>query len=286
MRLKIHHSTQYRYGIPPNSLIEVLRLTPRNTASQSVRDWRLEASVDVALRRFGDAFGNINHTFTVERPPQEITITATGTVETEPNSGIVSDTHEGLPLGIFLRETELTRPTPELVALGARARALSDGTTLDWAHKLNNLVNETIRFRTGATTVTTAAAAALAAGEGVCQDLSHVFLAAARSNGLPARYVSGYQFAEGRARDEHASHAWAEAFVEGLGWVGFDPSGGVSTTDAHVRIAVGLDYLGAAPVRGAVYGGGGETLEVLVRMERAVGPSRSAAGQSQSQSVQ
>ena len=62
---------------------------------------------------------------------------------------------------------------------------------------------------------------------------------------------------------QEAGHAWAEAYVENLGWVGFDPTNGMCTTDAHVRVAVGLDYLGAAPVRGTRFGGGGETLRWL-----------------------
>ncbi len=68
---------------------------------------------------------------------------------------------------------------------------------------------------------------------------------------------------------QDAGHAWAEAYVENLGWVGFDPTNGISTTDAHVRVAVGLDYLGAAPVRGTRYGGSGETLKVAVHVDQA-----------------
>ena len=180
------------------------------------------------------------------------------------------------------RETPLTALTEEIEAFVARARASSDGSPLDRAHTLNRLVCEAVRFDEGATTVTTSAAEALAHGHGVCQDLAHVLCAAARADGLPARYVSGYQFAAGRARDEHASHAWAEIFIDGLGWVSFDPTSGACTTDAYVRLAVGLDYLSASPVRGAVYGGSGEMLNVDVSMEQALWGTGSFGMQSQS----
>jgi transglutaminase-like putative cysteine protease len=268
MRLSIHHETRYSYATPPSAVIEVVRLTPYNTANQSVRDWRIDVTGDAMLSRDEDAFGNCIHTFTLTDPGTDVVITATGTVETEPHGGIVSGTRERLPLGVYLRETDLTRPDRAIASLASWARARSDGTALDRAHKLNVLVYETMRFDQGATDVGTAAAEALAHGHGVCQDLAHVLIAAARADGFPARYVSGYQFAAGRARDEHASHAWAEIFVDGLGWVSFDPTAGTSTTDAYVRIAVGLDYLGASPVRGAVYGGSGETLRVDVAMDQ------------------
>jgi transglutaminase-like putative cysteine protease len=120
-----------------------------------------------------------------------------------------------------------------------------------------------LRFDVDATDATTTAAEALAAGHGVCQDFAHIFAAAARLLGIPARYVSGHL-----ARAEHlqqdAAHAWAEALVPDLGWVAFDPANGVCADDAYVRVAIGLDYLDAAPIRGARRGGGMEQLTVAV----------------------
>jgi len=282
MRLSIHHETRYSYDTAPSFVIEVLRLTPYNTSTQSVCEWRIDVTGDAMLNRDEDAFGNVTHTFTLSSPGNELVIAATGTVETEPTNGVVSGTRERLPVGVYLRETDLTAPDAALLELVSRARAASDGTPLTRAHNLNALVHETMGFDEGVTTVATTAAEALAHGHGVCQDLAHVLVAAARADGLPARYVSGYQFSHGRARDEHASHAWAEIFVGGLGWVSFDPTAGTSATDAYVRLAVGLDYLSASPVRGAIYGGSGETLAVDVAMERA-GRGGDAWRQSQQQ---
>jgi transglutaminase-like putative cysteine protease len=126
-----------------------------------------------------------------------------------------------------------------------------------------------MRFDVGTTDATTPAAQAFALGHGVCQDHAHVFIAASRSLGFPTRYVSGYLLRSDGTVIQEAGHAWAEAHVPGLGWVGFDPANGVSPTDAYVRVAVGLDYLGAAPVRGTRYGGGEEILDVHVRVDEA-----------------
>src|SRR4029079_18284032 len=126
-----------------------------------------------------------------------------------------------------------------------------------------------IGFDTEPTHASTTAVEAFALRRGVCQDLTHIFVAAARSLGIPARYVGGHFHRVDGVTSQEAGHAWAEAHVENLGWVGFDPTNGISTTDAHVRVAVGLDYLGAAPVRGTRYGGAGETLTVAVRVAQA-----------------
>src|SRR5262249_39239022 len=122
-----------------------------------------------------------------------------------------------------------------------------------------------------ATSAAPSAADAFKAGRGVSQDLAHIFIAIARAFGLPARYVAGYfRGDEGAMNGGHeAGHAWAEAHVRDLGWVGFDPANGVCTTDQHVRVAVGLDYLGAAPVRGAHYGGGREDVAVKLNVTQA-----------------
>ena len=104
---------------------------------------------------------------------------------------------------------------------------------------------------------------------GVCQDLAHIFIAAARSIDIPARYIGGHFHRADGVTAQEAGHAWAEAYIENLGWVGFDPTNGICTTDSHVRVAIGLDYLGAAPVRGARSGGSGETLKVAVHVDQA-----------------
>ena len=271
MRLAISHETDYRYEQAPHSVIELLRLTPPSTANQTVRSWRIDVTGDATLRRAVDAFGNIVHTFSVSSPGENLTISATGIVDTAPSDGVLRDARGPLPLGVYLRQTDLTEPSEGIRDLVGAARAKCGAEPLERAHALNTMVFETMTYETGRTTVATTAADALEAGHGVCQDLTHILVSAARADGLPARYVSGYQYLEDRPRSTHESHAWAEIFVDGLGWVSFDPTMGLSSTENYVRVAVGLDTMGASPLRGAVYGGLGEVLNVTVTVDAPFG---------------
>jgi len=136
-------------------------------------------------------------------------------------------------------------------------------------HTLLARVHGDIVFDVDPTRSTTTAAEAFALKRGVCQDLTHIFIAAARELGFPARYVGGYFHRADGVTQQDAGHAWAEAYVPSIGWVAFDPTNGICATDAHVRVAVGLDYLGAAPVRGARRGGGAESMAVRVVVDQA-----------------
>ena len=130
------------------------------------------------------------------------------------------------------------------------------------------------RYEPQSTDVSTPALEALTQRTGVCQDFAHIMVACLRAMGLPARYVSGYlKRAEGEA--QAAGHAWAEGFIEGLGWVGFDATHKMSPDDAYVRVAAALDYLGAAPIRGARVGGGDEEMEVRLKVAMARAQSQS-----------
>ena len=126
-------------------------------------------------------------------------------------------------------------------------------------------IKEDFAYDPQATHVATPLGEAFESRGGVCQDFAHLFIAGARAIGTPARYVSGY-YLRSDGDEQIAGHAWAEAYVPDLGWVGFDPAHCVSPGERHVRLAVALDYLSAAPIRGARSGGGGETMEVRVRV--------------------
>ncbi len=155
---------------------------------------------------------------------------------------------------------------------------------LDLMHRLMDGIRDRLRFDADTTGPGTSASEAFALRHGVCQDFAHIFIAAARHLGFPSRYVSGYMLHNDGRREHEAGHAWAEALVADLGWVGFDPTNGICPTEAYVRVAIGLDYLGAAPVRGARYGGDGETLSVRVVAEPAETGRRGMAAQTQRQS--
>jgi transglutaminase-like putative cysteine protease len=270
MRIRISHATVYHYDTPPTGVTQLLRLTPSNHDGQYVVNWRVDLSEDCQLHAHEDAFGNLTHTFTAEGPFDELSVAVEGDVEMQDMSGVVKGSVERFPPGMFLRDTALTQPDPAIAAFAENARANArNAEPLELMHTLMSDLNREITFDTSPTQVATTAAEAFALRRGVCQDLTHIYIAAARLLGIPARYIGGHFLRADGVTDQEAGHAWAEVYVEGLGWVGFDPTNKISTTDAHVRVAVGLDYLGAAPVRGTRFGGSGETLTVAINVDQA-----------------
>ena len=269
MRLRISHLTSYRYDQPATSVIQMLRLTPRNHDGQYVARWRIDVSTDCRLEKHEDAFGNVTHAFTADGPFSDLAVMVEGEVETRDTQGIVRGAVERFPPALYLRETPLTSPDAKISDFAGACRDDAGGKVLGLLHLMLERLHRDITYDTDPTHATTTAAQAFALGRGVCQDLTHVFVAAARSLAIPARYVGGYFHRNDGVKEQDAGHAWAEAFVPELGWVAFDPANGLCATDAYVRVAVGLDYLGAAPLRGTRYGGAGEALAVKVRVDQA-----------------
>jgi transglutaminase-like putative cysteine protease len=265
MRIRIDYATTYAYDRAARFIIQALRLTPRSSEAQQVRHWNVETDVDARLRRTEDAFGNVVHTLYTEQPTQSLTVRVSGEVTTADTAGVVPPDQETLSPLVFLRDTALTRRDK---LIGVFASEFSAHPPLDRMHRLMAAIHGSVAFEVGVTTPTHTASEVLALGRGVCQDHAHVFIACARHMGMPARYVSGH-LARRDGEDQQAAHAWAEAWIEDLGWVGFDPANGICPTERYVRVATGLDYLGAAPVRGASYGGGGERLAVRLSVRDA-----------------
>jgi transglutaminase-like putative cysteine protease len=240
-------------------------------------NWRIDVSADCRLEPEEDAFGNIAHAFSVAGPMCELRLLVEGEVETQDTAGVVRGAVERFPPSLFLRETAMTHADKAILAYAAQFPRPTAANMLATMHNLMARLHDDITFDAEATSAAPSAADAFMGRRGMSQDLAHVFIAVARSLGVPTRYVAGYfrrgdgAFAQGAREDagrlagHKAGHAWAEAHVPDLGWVGFDPANGVCATGQHVRVAVGLDYLGAAPVRGAHYGGGRE--DVAVRLE-------------------
>lgn len=262
MRIRIRHETTYRYAEPPRMAVQHLRLTPRNYDGQHVVSWRIDVDRDCRLVQSEDAFGNMLHRFTVDGPIESISTAVEGEVATFDIAGVVSGAVERFPPLLYMRETPLTAPNVGISDYARETTSRESG-TLAKLHALLGALYESFAFDADATHAATTAAECFERRKGVCQDFAHLFIACARAIGAPARYVSGY-FLRSDAEDQVAGHAWAEAYVEDLGWVGFDPAHGVSPHESHVRVAVALDYLGAAPIRGAQAGGAGEIMDVKI----------------------
>lgn len=285
MHIRINHSTRYTYERPVRSLGQMLRVTPRPTSGQTVRSWRVATVPFLPLRTAYDAFGNVVTLLFTDQPLRALDIEVSGEIETRDTGGVLSEAREPLDPLVFLRETPLTHCDAALAAFTEEI-AGGGGAPLEVLHRLLHAVHDAMVFDPDSTHPATAASEAFGLGRGVCQDLAQVFIVAARRLEIPARYVSGH-FARGDGVvDQAASHAWAEALVPDLGWVGFDPTNGISAGEQHIRVATALDYLGAAPVRGSRSGGGEEAMTVELRVEpdRAWQAQRQSQSQSQSQS--
>lgn len=264
MQISVLHKTHYSYGAVVTYSAQRLRLTPSEYDGQAVIDWSIDApGMDGAVSSL-DGFGNQVHLLTVVGEHSELTITARGEVTTSDTAGVVTGLACAVPDYIFLRETDLTVPNQDLRDLASAVRGDGD---LDRLHRLMTAIRDRVAYRVGVTHTATSAVQALAAGEGVCQDHTHIFLSCARFLGFPARYVTGYLIIDD-ADASAAHHAWAEVRVADVGWVGFDVANGICPTDHYIRLASGLDFQDATPIRGSRRGGGEEDMSVQVTVQQ------------------
>ncbi len=268
MKLVVRHQTIYRYANAASRIALMLRLCPAGFDGQKVLDWTVQVNDRVVERFSANARGDYEAVFQHRDPASEVHIVASGLVETSDRAGVIAGLKREVPPAIFLRQTPLTKADAAIAELATQA---AGNTILDRLHALSTLVRERVAYRSGVTTSATNAAQALALGQGVCQDHAHIFTSAARTLGIPARYVVGYLMADEEADALHETHGWAEAYVDGLGWVGFDATNGVCTTERYIRLCCGLDANAAAPIKGSVFGAGQIGIDADVLISEAAG---------------
>ncbi len=258
MQLHIRHETIYRYEQPVKHSVQSLRLTPRHDVNQRALAWTIQAP-GKRLEQV-DAHGNVMHLLTIEEPHREIRIVVSGVVETSD----VEVRHDDGPLSplAYLAPTSLTQPNGELREF-AMDSAGSAGALEERLLAVASAVREHVRYRPGTSDVHDGAAEAFRSREGVCQDHAHVYIACCRAMAVPARYVSGYLFTGDR--NHVASHAWVDVWLgPDAGWRSIDVTHDRIALRSYCRLAVGRDYLDAAPVRGVRQGGGGERMQATV----------------------
>ncbi|UZK67558.1 transglutaminase family protein [Sphingomonas sp. M1-B02] len=267
MRIAIDHRTLYRFSKPQARIIQLLRLTPCDTQDQTVVSWMVGVDCDARLRESHDGFGNKVTMLYADGPIESLEISVTGEVLTNRTSGVVHGSSEPLAPIVYLRPTPRTTAGDGLPDFATESISGARD-PLDCMHRLNAALHKRFPCAPDAPDTGVTAAEAFMAGKATSRDVAQMFIAAARSLEVPARYVSGYRIDD---TTHIAPHAWAEACVEGLGWVGFDPVTGLSPDDSYVRVAVGLDAAGAASIAGTRIGHGKEELDVDLNVDRVSG---------------
>lgn len=267
MRLKITHHTIYNYETPVRFGVQSLRVTPSVFQGQKVVDWTTDmGEAGEAGAGFRDGAGDWVQLWSLRGPVAQVPVRIDGIVETSDMSGVLKGHREMINPLAYLRDTPITAPDDALRDLARTPSA--ELSQLDLAHELSRLVFDSVEYKSGVTDLNTTAAQALSIGGGVCQDHAHVLITLARLRDMPARYVSGYLHADAEGNAHEAAHAWAEIFVDGLGWVGFDAANRTCPNEYYVRTGSGLDARDAAPIRGVTVMGGAEKLDVKVAVEK------------------
>ena len=269
MRLSIRHATTYSYDPPAERCALRLRLYPPSFDTQRVLDWQVSVNGQNVPALLTTATGDREAIWTNPAPGAQVEVVASGEVETADLSGVVRGLKDSTRPGVYLRPTRLTEADRRIEAL---AQGVADKSPLDRLHALMTAVREAVDYTPAATSASTTAAQALKLGKGVCQDHAHVFISAARVLRVPARYVVGYLLALDTKLTE--THAWAEAHLPDIGWVGFDPANGLCPTDRYVRLGCGLDSADAAPIRGSVAGTPQERLSASVDIDETAGQNQ------------
>jgi transglutaminase-like putative cysteine protease len=266
MRLSIQHITEYQFDQPVHYALQRLKLRPKDGAGQEICHWQLSVDGGKVEAELDDPHNNHVTLISVDEGRTSITVSCQGQIETSDNHGILGRHRSYVPLWAYCRPTRLTtagRGVQKL--LGGLDRGQAD--KLDLLHQLSAHILDAVEYRGGATGVDSSAEQAIMAAAGVCQDHAHIFIAACRAMKIPARYVSGYLMMDGQI-EQSASHAWAEAHLDNIGWVGFDISNGISPDGRYVRVATGFDYRDAAPISGMSFGARDKSMVVSLRVEQ------------------
>jgi transglutaminase-like putative cysteine protease len=261
--LRVAHTTEFHYDDAIAEAYTELRLRPLEGGGQHCSSFRLATEpLGVRVREYRDHLGNDVHYFDILEAHERLAVTAVSEVMTPPYFS--GDRRQPTPLELhdFLSPTSYT-PFAGAVVEFAKSHAVSGGGFVQ-ACALMTAVRQQLVYEPGATDVQTRADEVLALGRGVCQDFAHVMLAACRSTGVAARYVSGYLYDPTLEGDNAASHAWVDIWDEERGWIALDPTHDREQTDAYVRVAVGRDYADAPPTRGIYKGAANEALSVRV----------------------
>jgi len=285
MFYSIRHLTKFRYSALVSESIMELRMQPRSEGLQRCLNFQVTITPRARTQSYRDYLGNTVHHFDVPSAHRHLLIVAEALVDVTPppepparlsdyawaqlDAAIAAgDYSEMLTPSQFAQPTELLRDFAEELRVPDREEARRRD-PLDLVRELNTAIYQTIAYVPKSTRVDSPVDDALLNRQGVCQDYSHIMLALLRSLGVPSRYVSGYLFrkaGDNVRSSEGATHAWVEAYLPTIGWMGFDPTNNIFAGENHVRTAVGRDYADVPPTKGVFKGGASSELTVAVRV--------------------
>ncbi len=287
MKHHIVHDTVFHYDALVTESIMEVRLRPRDDEQQRCQQFNLSITPKTVVHEFIDSLGNHIHHFDVPAPHQSLLVRAESVVEVWiPNprpttlpidSWQTLDALRTTPLLDMLLPSTFAIASSYLLAFMQQYAFTRESDPLTTIDRIARTLYETITYTPQSTSVDSPIDVVLEQRKGVCQDIAHVMIAICRQLGIPARYVSGYLY---HRRDDNdrshadATHAWVEAWIPTIGWVGIDPTNNIWTGERHIRMAIGRDYADVPPTRGVYRGNASERLEVAVNVNDAEAMNR------------
>jgi transglutaminase-like putative cysteine protease len=270
MILEIQHETRLTYAEPVSEAVTELRMEPVSGPEQSCRSFHLRVSPAAEVFRYQDGFGNRVHHFNLIAAPEEVCILSASVVETHPNPVPACDCGATWPLALegadlmvfdFLAFRGPVRPTPLLGPVLQDLKPREGEALGRWVESVRRYIHERYEYARYVTLASSPIDDVLSQGKGVCQDFTHLMLAVLRWYGVPARYISGYVHRPGK---ESQSHAWGEAWLPGVGWVGLDPTNDRAPDEHFIKVAIGRDFTDVPPNKGTYRGRAQEAIAVRV----------------------
>jgi transglutaminase-like putative cysteine protease len=271
MILEIQHETHLKYSDPVTESVTEVRMEPASDADQSCRSFHLAVRPATERFRFQDGFGNHVHHFNLLGPHAQVRVLAAAVVETHPRRPDLSDSRAAYPLHPDKFDLEVldylpfrgpVRPAARLGPLLETLRPRTGSRLADLIQAVSGHIHAHFQYGRDVTLASSPIDDVLEKGQGVCQDFSHLMIAVLRSFGVPARYVSGYVHRPGK---DSQSHAWCEAWLPDLGWVGIDPTNDCPADDHFIKVACGRDFTDVPPNKGIYRGRARESMFVRVQ---------------------
>src|SRR5579883_183508 len=281
----IRHFTRYRYTQPVSQSVMEVRMHPRSEQRQRCFTFQLSVSPRARIFTYTGHMGNLVHHFDIPAQHRQLTIIADSLVDVDPPDPLPDSLERGAWDDLermieeddywdMLRPSHFARPSPELKEFAAELgfdRDVRDRDPLSLLRKLNADVFEKQQYVKASTRVDSPIEQALENRSGVCQDFAHILITLVRGVRIPCRYVSGYLYHDAAHHDrsrDGATHAWIEALLPELGWIGFDPTNNLIAEGRHIRTAIGRDYADVPPASGTMKGSAETELQVRVRVTR------------------